>query len=115
MTPGQRAGLWIVLCLAGGAACAFLALEVAGIPYALVFLGGMIFLSRRFNLLAESVAAFGLSFTLVAARFVLPNIAYFDGRGDFVSSIFFGGVLVIGIGFIVAAAAIRRPTRWFRR
>ncbi len=115
VTPGRRAGLWIVLCLIGGAACAFLALEVAGIPYALVFLGGLIFLSGRFNLLAESLAAFGLGFTIVAARFVVPSIDYFNGRGDFVGSILFGLVLMIGVGFMAVACAIRRPSRWFRR
>jgi hypothetical protein len=115
VSRGQRAGLWIVLCLVGGAACAFLTLEVLGIPYVLVFLAGMIFLSRRFGLLAESLAAFGLGFTVLAARFVIPNIDYFSGRGDFLSSLLFGLFLLIGIGFIVAAAWIRRPSRWFQQ
>ena len=115
VTPGKRAGLWMALCLVGGAACAFLTLEVAGIPYVVVFLAGLVFLSRRFDLLAESLAAFGLSFTLVAARFGLPNIAFFDHRGDLTSSFFFGLVVLIGIAFIVVAVLIRRPRRWFRR
>ena len=39
-------------------------------------------IARRKKHLAESLAAFGLGFTILAARFVLPSIDYFNGRGD---------------------------------
>lgn len=113
MTPGQRASLWIVLCLVGGGACAFLSLEGVGIPYALVFLGGLVYLARRRYLLPESLGAFGLGFTVVAARFVIPILA--NANGDLPTSVYFGGVLVVGLGAIIAAILLRPPTRWFRR
>jgi hypothetical protein len=114
VTSVLRPGLWILLCLVGGAACAFLTLEVLGIPYVLVFLGGLIYLSGRFSLRAESLAAYGLGFTLVAAGFAVPSI-YFNGRGHILASIFLALVPVIGASFIAVAAAIRTPSRWFRR
>ncbi len=103
----------MILCLVGGGACAFLSLEGVGIPYALIFLGGMVYLARRRYLLPESLAAFGLGFTVVAARFVIPILAY--ANGDLLTSIYFGGMLLLGLAAIVTAILLRRPTHWFRR
>lgn len=111
MTPGQRTGLWLVLCVAGGGACAFLTLEGAGIPYALVFLGGLVFLARRRDLLAESLGVFGLGFTLVAARFVVPLLAIFSAHGDFATVTYFAAILAVGIGLIAVAIVLRRSSR----
>ncbi len=111
MTAGHRAGIWVVLCLIGGGACSFLTLEGIGIPYALVFIVALVALSRRFNLLPESLAAFGLAFTLVAAWFAIPWLH----QGDLGTAGYFAGVVVAGIVLIAVAVLIRRPNRWFRR
>lgn len=111
MTAGQRAGIWIVLCLIGGGACSFLTLEGVGIPYAIVFIVALGVLARRFDLLPESLAAFGLAFTLVAAWFAIPWLF----RGDLGPAGYFAGVLVVGIVLTALSLVIRRPSSWFRR
>jgi hypothetical protein len=103
----------MVFCLVGGGACAFLSLEGLGIPFPLVFLGAVVYLARRSALLPESLGVFGLGFTVIAARFVIPILA--NANGDLATSIYFSAILLAGPGLIAASIVLRRPTHWFGR
>jgi hypothetical protein len=107
---GKRRALWVVLCLVVGAPCAFLTIE--GVyPIPIICLLGVVLIAKRWDLLPESLSAFGLGFTVIAARYLIPDLfIYKDGA----TRAYFLSILAVGIALTASGLFLRRPKRWFR-
>jgi hypothetical protein len=109
VSVGKRRAQWILLCVVVGAPSAFLSLEGA-FPIALVALVAVVIVSRHWDLVPESVSAFGLSFSIVAARFVIPDLTIYH---DLATRTYFLAILGAGIAMVLFGVLRRRPDRWF--
>jgi hypothetical protein len=110
VTIGKRRALWVVLCLGAGAPCAFLTIE--GLyPIPIICLLGVVLIAKRWDLVPESLSAFGAGFTVIAARYLIPDLFIYN---DAATQAYFLGILAVGIALTVSGLLLRRANRWFR-
>ena len=69
-----RRFVWIGLSLVAGGPCAFLTLEMIGIPFAALTLFGLLVVGQRQRILPETLLAFGLSHGAVVTHFATPDL-----------------------------------------
>ena len=95
-----RRFLWVLLCLIAGGPCAFLALELIGVPIAVLVLASLVFIGRRNDGLAETLLGFGLTYAIEVFRVADSDLGWLAQRPDP------GVIAYFGVHVAVAAAIV---------
>jgi hypothetical protein len=109
--------LWIVLCLVAGGPCAFLALEGIGAPVLEMVLAlvaaGFVIVGTRHHVLAETLVAFGLTYSIVITGFAVPNLLSSTEQHDVASAAYFAAHLAVAGAIVLSGCwmLLTRPGR----
>jgi hypothetical protein len=90
----------VLLCLIAGGPCAFLALELIGVPIAALVLASLVYIGRRNNSLSETLLGFGLTYAIEVFRVMASDLEWLSHRPDP------GVVAYFGIHVVVAAVIV---------
>jgi len=105
-----RRVLWVLLCLIAGGPCAFLALEGIGTPIittvlALVAVVVVVVGTRR-HVLAETLIAFGLTYSIEIARFAVDDFVFAAQQRDVAAAAYFGGHLAVAGAIVLTGCGL---------
>ena len=99
-----RRVLWVLLCLIAGGPCAFLALEGIGAPLLEIVVAlvavSLLVIGTRHHVLAETLIAFGLTYSIEIARFAVPDLVFAAEQNDIPAAAYSAGHLAVA-GVIV--------------
>jgi hypothetical protein len=98
--------LWALLCLIAGGPCAFLALEGIGAPVLEIVLAlvavGFVIVGTRNHVLAETLIAFGFTYSIEIARFAVPDLVLAAQQNDVAMAAYFAGHLAVASALVVS-------------
>ena len=100
-----RRVLWVLLCLIAGGPCAFLALEIIGVPIAVLVFASLVFIGRRNDSLPETLLGFGLTYAIEVFHVAASDVAWLVQRPD-------PGVIAYLAAHVAVAAAILLAGFW---
>jgi hypothetical protein len=105
-----RRVLWALLCLIAGGPCAFLALEGIGAPVLEIVLAliavGFILVGARNHAFAETLVAFGLTYSIVIVGFAVPNLVRAAQDNDVATAAYFAAHLAVAGAIVLSGCWI---------
>jgi hypothetical protein len=105
-----RRVLWVLLCLIAGGPCAFLALEGIGTPTITTVLALVAFVfivvGTRNHVLAETLSAFGLTYSIVIVGFAVPNLVLAAQHNHVGTAAFFAGHLAVAGAIVLSGCGL---------